>query len=236
MESNLLNKLSISSCKVRVGARGSNLSKAQVCEVFEEIKHFFPELLFLPVWVETTGDRDLRTSLKTLDKTDFFTKEIDEMLINRQVDIGVHSAKDLPEPLRAGLVIAAITKGLDPSDSLVLREGESIESLPSGALIGTSSARREETIKQLRQDLVCGDIRGTIEKRLEQLDQKKVDGVIVAECALLRLKLHDRNRIHLQGPTAPLQGQLAIVVREEDHKMRELFGTINANALLGNGS
>ncbi|HSX04375.1 MAG TPA: hydroxymethylbilane synthase [Rhabdochlamydiaceae bacterium] len=237
MESNLLNKPLISSySNICVGARSSALSKAQVWEVFEEIKKFYPMVLFSPHWVVTTGDKDLLTPLKTLDKTDFFTKEIDEMLLNGTIDIAVHSAKDLPDPLRKGLVVAAITKGLDSSDSLVLRENETIDSLPRGALIGTSSARREEAIKKLRSDFICVDIRGNIEQRLEMLDQKKVDGIILAECALIRLKLHWRNRISLSGETAALQGQLAVVVREDNPILREIFNSIDENALFRNRS
>lgn len=209
--------------KIRVGARGSNLSKVQVWEVFDEIKKHYPELEFVPTWVTTTGDKDQLTSLTTLDKTDFFTKEIDELLLNGEIDIAIHSAKDLPEPLRKGLTVIALTKGLDPSDSLVLRENETLESLPFAGLIGTSSRRREKMIKDLRADLKCVDIRGTIEKRLESLDQKKVDGVIVAECALIRLKLEKRNRIRLEGDTAPLQGQLAVVAREGDEVLHQMF-------------
>jgi hydroxymethylbilane synthase len=215
MELNLLKKPSTSSLhKVRVGARASKLSQAQVQEAYEALKKEHPALEFIPTWVQTTGDKDLRTSLRTLEKTDFFTKEIDALLLQGAIDIAIHSAKDLPDPLPAGLCLAALLKGLDPSDSLVLREGETLASLPHGALIGTSSKRREEVLKQMRADFVCVDIRGAIEQRLKKLDQKKVDGVVVAECALLRLGLHKRNRIQLPGDTAPLQGQLAIVARK----------------------
>lgn len=230
MELNLSKKhltSSLPSLKISVGARDSRLSQAQVWEVQKEIQQFNPSVKFYPSWVKTTGDKDLSTSLKSLDKTDFFTKEIDYMLLSGEIRIAVHSAKDLPHPLKEGLYLAALTKGLDPSDSLVLRENETLESLPEGALIGTSSLRREDVIKSLRADLKCVDIRGTIEKRLKTLDQKKVDGVIVADCALVRLKLL-RNRIKLPGETAPLQGQLAVVVREDDLEMRELFQLIDS--------
>lgn len=213
---------------ISVGARSSKLSQAQVWEVQEEIKKVDPSIRFVPEWVKTMGDKDLRTSLRTLEKTDFFTKEIDALLQSREIRIAIHSAKDLPVPLAQGLCIAAITKGLDPCDSLVLRNHETLESLPQGARIGTSSARREEVLKALRADLQCVDIRGNIEKRLAQLDQKKYDGVVVAECALIRLKLHARTRLKLPGDTAAAQGQLAIVVCEDDEEMRALFQRIDS--------
>lgn len=210
-----------------VGARGSPLSIAQCHEVLEELKQFHPHIAFHPIWVETTGDKDLRTSLRALEKTDFFTKEIDALQLSGGCRISIHSAKDLPEPLPRGLALAALTKGVDPSDSLLLRDGESLENLPLRAKIGTSSVRREKNIVSLRSDFVCVDIRGNIQTRLSLLDQGLVDGLIIAEAALIRLKLTHRNRIPLPGEGAALQGQLAVIAREDDEEMRALFRCID---------
>jgi len=210
-----------------VGARGSPLSRSQIKEVEEEIKQFHPEVEFSPVFEDTIGDKDLKTSLRDLGKTDFFTHEIDFLQLNGGCRISIHSAKDLPEPLPQGLVLVALTKGVDPSDVLVFREGETIESLPAGALIGTSSIRREETMRQLRKDLQCVDIRGNIGQRLALLDQGKVDGIVMAEAALIRLHLTHRNRFFLPGPAAPFQGQLAVLACEGDEEMKELFSLID---------
>ncbi|MDE3045989.1 MAG: hydroxymethylbilane synthase [Verrucomicrobiota bacterium] len=204
---------------LKVGARSSPLSRAQV----EEVRLLYPHVTFEPVWVETIGDRDLATSLRTLGKSDFFTRELDEMLLRGEIDIAVHSAKDLPEPLPSGLCIAALTKGLDPRDSLVFRKGESLETLPSGAWIATSSERREEAVRSLRSDLRFKDVRGPIAQRLALLQTGEADGVVIAEAALLRLGFHHLPRIYLPGPTTPGQGQLAIVCRIE---RRELFSPI----------
>lgn len=204
--------------EITVGARSSNLSKAQVQEVQEEIRHFFPEIVFHPLYLKTFGDKDQKTSLRSLDKTDFFTREIDQMLLKGECRIAIHSAKDLPEPLAKGLTLAALTKGIDPSDSLVLREG-----VGKGATIATSSLRREVSVQKLIPDAQFVDIRGTIEERLQKLLNKEVDGVVVAEAALIRLKLTCLNRIRLPGVAAPLQGRLAIVVRERDQEMLEIF-------------
>lgn len=217
----------LSSANIIVGARASALSRMQVKEVECELKVFHPEVHFVPLWMTTKGDQDLITSLKTLDKTDFFTQEIDHSLLHHRIQAAIHSAKDLPDPLPYGLFIAAITRGLTPSDSLVLREKETWDGLPSGAFIGTSSQRREKTIYGLRPDLKCVDVRGTIEQRLTLLHQKKVDGLVVAECALLRLQLTQLNRFTLPGITAPLQGRLAVVIREEDTYLKELFACID---------
>lgn len=212
---------------LRVGARGSPLSRAQMEEVLQEIQQFHPDVTFEPIWIETTGDKDLQTSLRSLEKTDFFTREIDALQLSGGCRLSVHSAKDLPNPLPKGLAIAALTKGVDPSDSIVLRDGETLEGLPLGAKIGTSSERREKNIRDLRTDFVCVDIRGNIQARLALLDAGVVDAVVMAEAALIRLKLTHRTRIALPGKRAELQGQLAVLAHENDEEMFELFKTID---------
>jgi hydroxymethylbilane synthase len=213
--------------KITIGARSSPLSKAQVQEVLQEIRSHYPFVEFEPIYVKTTGDQDLKTSLRTLDRTDFFTKEIDQMLLKGECRLGIHSAKDLPFPLPSGLAVICLTKGIDSSDSLVLRPGETLEGLPKGAVIATSSVRREQTVLQLRQDLSFIDLRGTIGQRLAKLDQGEADGVVVAEAALIRLGLTHLNRIRLPGETVEGQGQLAIVARAEDEEMSSLFACMD---------
>ena len=210
-----------------VGARGSALSRVQVREVLEELNQMYPSVQFDPIWVQTVGDRDLKVSLRDLEKTDFFTREVDQLLLSGGCRIAIHSAKDLPDPLPRGLALIALTRGIDPSDVLAFRFGEDLSVLPLKAKIGTSSVRREGQVRLLRSDLVCVDIRGTIEARLAQLDEGLVDGLVVAEAALIRLGLHTRPRLVLPGPSAPLQGQLAILSREEDVEMRQLFSCLD---------
>lgn len=204
---------------VKVGARDSRLSQAQVEEVLQELRAFHPQVVFDKIFIKTTGDLDLKTSLRTLEKTNFFTKELDEKLLNGEIDVAIHSAKDLPEPLACGLTLVALTQGVDASDSLVLNAHE----LAYQAKIGTSSHRREQALLKLRSDLQCVDIRGSIDERLALLDQGLIDGLVVAEAALIRLNLTHRRRIKLEGPAAPFQGKLAVVAREDDVKMKLLF-------------
>lgn len=214
--------------KLQVGARNSLLSRMQMQEVLQELKAFHLEVEFEPLWVETTGDRDLITSLRLLDKTDFFTREIDALQLSGACRVSIHSAKDLPDPLPKGLVLVALTEGVDSSDVLVLRDEETLQNLPPGAKIGTSSIRREKNIRALRHDLICVDIRGTIQRRLLLLDEGHVDGLVMAEAALIRLQLTHRNRIVLLGEKASLQGQLAILALEEDREMHDLFRCIDS--------
>jgi hydroxymethylbilane synthase len=208
--------------KLKVGARGSPLSRKQVEEVMGEMG-----IEYEVEWIETRGDRDKTSSLGLMEKTDFFTREVDEKVLSGECDIGIHSAKDLPEPLPKGLKIFALTKGEVSTDSLVMRAGEKFEKLKRGAVIGSSSKRRDRVIKELRPDLKCIEVRGTIEERLEKLDRGEVDGLVVAEAALIRLGLTCRNRIDLPGYVAPLQGKLAVVGREGDETSLALFKKID---------
>lgn len=212
---------------IKVGARASPLSRVQVQEVLNELLQHRSDIEFDNIFLETFGDIDRTTSLRTLGKTDFFTREVDNLLLNNVCRIGIHSAKDLPDPMDKQLVIAALTKGLDSSDVLVMREGESVETLLPGAIIATSSIRREEAVKSLRNDFQFIDVRGTVEERLMLLHNRHADGVVIAEAALLRLGLNLLNRIRLPGESTPLQGQLAVVCRRDDHEMIDLFANIH---------
>lgn len=218
---------SVEETLISVGARSSPLSRVQAEEVQAEIQRIFPHLRFSCLFVETVGDKDKKTSLRTLDKTDFFTKEIDELVLSGECRIGIHSAKDLPSPIPKGLKIVAVTQGVDPADSLIFRKGESLSTLPPKAKIATSSERREETVRNLRADLEFIDLRGTIGERLKKLENGEADGVVVAEAALIRLKLTHLERITLPGETTLGQGQLAILAREDDHEIEKIFETID---------
>lgn len=213
--------------KIKVGSRASQLSQAQVEEVLHELQTHHPKITFDSIFLKTTGDIDLESSLKEMDKTDFFTRDIDAMQLSGICRIAIHSAKDLPEPLPKGLKLIALTRGVDPSDSLVFREREHLQALPRGSAIATSSTRREETVSRLRSGLVFKEVRGPVEVRLKALEEKKIDGLVVAEAALIRLKLTHLNRIKLSGDAAPLQGKLAVVGREDDKEMENLFASID---------
>jgi hydroxymethylbilane synthase len=218
---------------LEVGARSSALSKAQVNEIWEALVQHHPEVHFEIHSLSTMGDRDQTTSLRGLERTNFFTKEIDEWVLQGKGRVGIHSAKDLPIPLAKGLILFCLTRGLDASDSLVLRPHDTLENLPTDARIATSSLRREEVVRQLRSGLTFCDLRGTIEQRLAKLNSGEADGVVVAEAALIRLGLThiNRNRIRLPGSTAAGQGQLAVVGREQDQEIKALFLCLDTSCI-----
>ena len=148
-----------------------------------------------------------------------------------EIDFAVHSAKDLPDKIRDGLFIAAITKPLDQSDCLVSKNNLKLKELPAGARIGVSSLRRKAQLKAFRNDLQLVDIRGNIQERLKKLDGVGLDAIIVATCALIRLGLE--NKISERIPSEilkphPLQGSLAVVARESDTELIRFLSKIDS--------
>ena len=205
---------------IKVAARISKLSQAQVQEVFDEINKFYL-VIFENTFVESMGDLDLTTPLYLLDKTDFFTQKIDELIISKSCDIAIHSAKDLPDELPQDLEVIAITQGLDSRDSFV-SFNYTLENFPKGATVGVCSKRRMEALKTLCPKAMIKSIRGTVDDRLQKLKKGEYDALILAEAGLVRLK-SDVPRALLDIPTAPLQGKLAIVARKDRQDLKELF-------------
>ncbi len=183
--------------------------------------------------IKTTGDKDRRTPISNIEGSDFFTKEIDETLIIGKIDFAVHSAKDLPENLREGLVIAALTSSIDSDDVLVSKSGLTLEELPYATKIGTSSLRRKEQLKKFRNDFQIVDIRGNIEERLRLLDDDEIrnlDAIVIAAAGLIRLGLEGRitQRIPFEILRPhPLQGVLAVVTRAKDIDLIKLISAID---------
>ena len=209
---------------IRVAARRSPLSLIQVGEVMNAIA-----IPFELIAVDSRGDLDRTTSLRSLGKDDFFTDTIDRLVLEGRADVAIHSAKDLPDPLTSGLSLIALTKGLDPADSLVLRPNETVQ---PHFRIATSSARREELVQELFPFPLCFlDLRGTIAERLALLSQNTADGIVLAEAALIRLGLTHLPRIRLPGPTNPLQGRLAVTARTDNSEMRAIFERIDDRSL-----
>lgn len=208
---------------LRVIGRGSLLSVLQVREVFG----LLPRLAWELETIATYGDKHKEISLMQTIPADFFTKELDEALLEGRADVAIHSAKDLPYPLPAGLEVYALTAAKDTSDSLVSKGNIPLEQLPEGVRIGTSSKVRKAELLKWRDDLEIVSIRGTIEERLALVDEGQIDALIVATCALIRLGMADRITQRLPFRTHPLQGHLVIIGRTGEPSLKELFKPID---------
>ncbi|MCM8819519.1 MAG: hydroxymethylbilane synthase, partial [Candidatus Omnitrophica bacterium] len=200
----------------RIGTRRSPLALRQVEEILEGLREFYPDFKARIIGIDTYGDKDRVTPISQVEGTDFFTKEIEEALLRNEIDLAVHSAKDLPDKIPDGLIIVAITKSIDPYDALVVKEGctyKSLSELPNGAKIGTSSQRRKEQLRKYRNDFVIVDIRGNIEERIYKLDTSvDLDAIVIAAAGLLRLGLEHRITERIPFDILkphPLQGSLA---------------------------
>lgn len=212
---------------LRIGTRPSKLAIKQV----EEIAKYFPHIKFEIVPIRTTGDNDKTTPLSNMDGSNFFTKEIESALLKGEVDVAVHSAKDLEEKLPGGLIIAALARSISPYECMVSKKYKTLKDLPHGAVVGTSSKKRQQSISSYRTDLVAKDIRGDIEERLNKLDRGEFDAIIVAHAALIRLGFENRISEIISSKIIephPLQGRLAVQVRRDRVDLIELFRRIHA--------
>jgi hydroxymethylbilane synthase len=214
----------------RVGTRTSPLALKQIEEILLALRRFYPDFKAKIIGIDTYGDKDKITPISQIEGTDFFTREIDDALLKREIDIAVHSAKDLPDTLREGLIIAAQTKSIDPYDALASKNSLKLAELPRGAKIGTSSIRRKTQLIRYRDDFEIVDIRGNIEERLEKVDNGNLDGIVMAACGLMRLGLEERitERIPFEIiKPHPLQGSLAIVTRSNSAELIKLLSVLD---------
>ncbi len=207
--------------KLIIGTRGSELALWQARHVQERLAKRFPRLKIDLEIIKTTGDRILNQSLSKIGDKGLFTREIEEALLGRRVDIAVHSLKDLPTETPAGLRIAAVTKREDVRDALISRSWPSLEALPEGATVATGSLRRRSQLLHLRPDLRIVDIRGNLNTRFARFDASDWDAMILACAGVMRLGL--KQRITQTLPTdlilpAVGQGALGVEIREDDEE------------------
>jgi len=182
------------------------------------------------VTIATAGDRDQSTPLPEGSGVGWFTTAIQEVLQQSAIDIAVHSYKDLPTQRPEGLIIAAIPMREDPRDALVSRRGETLRGLSSGAVVGTSSPRREAQLREIRPDLDIRAIRGNVESRIAKVDDGDYDATVLALAGLTRLGVASRAS-HVFGYEemlpAPAQGALAVECRGADTATREMLKAID---------
>ena len=206
---------------LRIGSRGSRLALWQAERAKEQLQQFTPQLSVEIIIVKTTGDVK-SDPLSVIGGKGVFTKELEEALLDKRIDVAVHSLKDLPTIVPDGLAISAICEREDPRDALVLRAGSSAASLrdlASGCVVGTSSQRRLAQLKALRGDVTVKDLRGNVDTRVRKLDEGQYDALILASAGLIRLGLRDRISAAVaidEMLPAVGQGAIAIETRADD--------------------
>jgi len=214
-----------------VATRGGALAIAQTEHVIATLKEIHPGLEIKINQITTTGDKDRRTALWTLKETGFFTSQVEDALIAHEADFAVHSFKDLPTAQREGLIIGAVFDRHFVEDCLVAKQPvDSIEKLPVGAKIGTSSLRRAAQLKYLRADLEPKPIRGNVQTRLRKLNGGRFDAILLARAGLERLGLANKISIIFDPAVfipAPAQGALSIQTRGDDAETNEIIAAID---------
>ncbi len=209
---------------IKAGTRGSRLAVIQTSDALERLAQLFPSLDFEMVTVETPGDRDLTCDLKE-SPPDFFTRDLDDAVRSGRIDIAVHSAKDLPDPVPEGLDWFWLPWREDPRDAWVLAQGRSMAELPQNPVVGVSSARRDACALRRFPGARLRSIRGSIVQRMEQLDRGEYDAVLMAGAALNRLNLQERitEWIPLEELDVPAgQGYLAVTFAAGNASIRML--------------
>ena len=207
------------SVKLRIGTRGSALALWQAEEVARLIKALPGAPAVELVVIKTRGDLQLDVPLWSTPGKGFFTAELDRAQLDNEVDVVVHSLKDLATIMTDGLVLAAVLEREDPRDALVARGGGDLASLPKGARIGTSSLRRRAFLAHARPDLAHMELRGNVPTRLRKLDDGDYDAIILAVAGLKRLGLEKRISAALPTkvfPSAVAQGAIGICTRVGD--------------------
>ena len=218
---------------LRVGTRRSALAKTQTRWVVERLTRMHPQLQVEVLEIVTTGDRVLDTSLDLVPGKGVFVKEIEDRLLSGEIDLAVHSLKDLPTELPDGLCLGAVPERVDPRDVFVTRLGCSLTELPEGARVGTGSLRRKVQVLQIRPDLQIVDLRGNIDTRLRKAETDRYDGIILAAAGLKRMGWEARIQEYFTCEAvvpAVGQGALGVEVRQEDDRTRELVAPLHHEA------
>lgn len=225
-----------------IGTRGSQLALVQAEYVAAELRRHHPALTVELQIISTKGDRVLDVALSKVGDKGLFVKEIELALLEGSVDLAVHSGKDMPSVQPDGLQLVVFPRRADPRDALVLPQSQqpdrggsdatpaTLDSLPSGAIVGTSSLRRASQLRAMRPDLTLHDVRGNVGTRLRKLDEGHYDALILAAAGLERLDLHERISVVIPPTTmlpAVAQGALAIEARSVDGQTQELLTVLD---------
>lgn len=216
--------------RLRIGTRGSPLALAQAGWVRDRLLSLGGKWHLEVVPIKTTGDRHGDQPLYQLGGKGAFTRELEKALFAGEIDLAVHSMKDLPVGLPQGLLLAAVTARENPLDVFVSRSGADLESLPVGAAVATGSLRRRAQLLRYRNDLIIRDIRGNVDTRLKKLHEGFADGLVIAAAALKRLGKEDSITQYLHPDIcipAAGQGALGIEIREDNLPLKQSLAVLH---------
>ena len=219
--------------KITIGARGSKLSLAYVEKVkrliLEKSKNL-KEDDFVIKKIKTSGDIHSNTKLSEIGGKNLFCKEIEENLLKNNIDIAVHSLKDMESEQNEALTIAAFVKRNDPRDVLICNKIQNLNELSQGAKIGSSSRRRELQLKKINQNVLVLNIRGNIDTRIKKLEEKKLDAIILAAAGVKSLNLENKiGMVFDENDVLPAVGQgiIAVQCRKDDETIKNIIKKIN---------
>ncbi len=215
---------------IKIGSRDSQLALWQTYHVIDALKEHFPDTTFEVVSMKTKGDKLLDISLSKIGDKGLFTSELESMMISGEIDLAVHSLKDMPTSLDSRLVLACFLKRYNHKDALLTKHTGGIMDLPHGAVVGTSSLRRRSQLLSMRPDLEVCDLRGNINTRLKKFHEGHYDAAILAVAGLDRLGFHDEISEELDEEffmPAVGQGVLTIECRSDREDLLDMISTIN---------
>ena len=215
--------------RIVIGTRGSALALAQTRWVAAQLEAAHPGLETAIEIIRTKGDEVRDRPLSQVGGKGLFTKELEVALTDEAIDVAVHSLKDLPTELPGGLMLGAVPPREDPRDALICTRFESVDDLPDGATVGTSSLRRQAQLRAIRPGLVIHDLRGNIDTRIQQVTGGKLDAVFLAAAGLRRLGRADAIReaiAPIRMLPAPAQGALGLEIRADDIERSSLLTAI----------
>ena len=213
---------------IRIGTRGSGLARVQATWVADQLRRFGHDVVV--EIMSTRGDARRDVPIARLGRDGVFVRELERGLLDRRIDLAVHSLKDMPTAAVDGLEIGCVPSRASPFDAAVCRPGESFAGLPAGAVVGTSSIRRVVQVKALRPDLEVRPVRGNVDTRLQKLDAGDYDCLVLAAAGLTRLGLAGRITSLLEPPDfwpAVGQGALGLQIRDDDAGLREAVAPLD---------
>jgi len=215
---------------IKFGTRGSPLALIQTNNVISKLKALIPNIKCHTKIIKTYGDNNQESSLTLTEHLGLFASEIQQSLINNEIDVAVHSLKDLPISHLKTLTIAAIPERKNPNDILYHPDGMNFNDLPTGSIVGTCSLRRTGQLRNLRSDIIIKDIRGNVETRMEKVHSGEYDAIVLAAAGLIRLNYDISNYYKFNYNEilpAPGQGAIAVEIRKDNKKLENLFKKID---------